>query len=52
MGAGDDIHSLDERMAFGHVCSPEEVAEVVAWLVSDAARYVNDQRIQVDGGTF
>jgi len=34
------------------VCSPEEVAEVVAWLVSDAARYVNDQRIQVDGGTF
>jgi len=52
MGAGDDIHSLDHRMAFGHVCSPEEVADVVAWVVSDGARYVNDQRIQVDGGTF
>ncbi len=52
MGAGDDIHSIDHRMAFGHVCSPEEVADVVRWVVSDGARYVNDQRIQVDGGTF
>ena len=52
MGAGDDIHSLDHRMPFGHVCSPEEVADVVAWVVSDGARYVNDQWIGVDGGTF
>lgn len=52
MGAGDDIHSLDHRFPFGHVCSPEEVADVVAWVVSDGARYVNDQRIRVDGGTF
>lgn len=52
MGAGDDIHSLDDRMPFGHVCSPEEVADVVAWVVSDGARYVNDQWIGVDGGTF
>jgi NAD(P)-dependent dehydrogenase (short-subunit alcohol dehydrogenase family) len=52
MGAGDDIHSLDHRMPFGHVCSPEEVADVVAWVVSDGARYVNDQWIAVDGGTF
>lgn len=50
MGAGDDIHSIDERMPFGHVCSPEEVADVVAWVVSDAARYVNNQYIGVDGG--
>lgn len=52
MGAGDDIHSIDERMPFGHVCSPEEVADVVAWVVSDAARYVNNQYIGVDGGSF
>ena len=52
MGAGDDIHSIDARMPFGHVCSPEEVADVVAWVVSDAARYVNNQYIGVDGGTF
>lgn len=48
----DDIHSLDEGSAFGHVCTPEEVADVVRWVVSDGARYVNDQRIAVDGGTF
>lgn len=52
MGAGDDIHSIDERMPFGHVCSPEEVADVVAWVVSDGARYVNNQYIGVDGGSF
>ncbi len=52
MGAGDDIHSIADRMPFGHVCTPDEVADVVRWVVSDGARYVNDQRIAVDGGTF
>jgi NAD(P)-dependent dehydrogenase (short-subunit alcohol dehydrogenase family) len=51
MGA-DDIRDLDAKMPFGHVCTPEEVADVVRFLVSDAARYVTDQRIVVDGGTF
>ena len=51
MGA-DDIHDLDPRLPFGHVCSPEEVADVVRFVVSDAARYVTDQKIGVDGGTF
>jgi len=50
MGAGDDIHSIDGRMPFGHVCSPEEVADVVAWVVSDAARYVTGIALPVDGG--
>ncbi|MCJ7671590.1 MAG: SDR family oxidoreductase [Acidimicrobiia bacterium] len=48
----DDIHQLDPNAPFEHVCSPEEVADVVRFLVSDAARYVNDQKIVVDGGTF
>jgi NAD(P)-dependent dehydrogenase (short-subunit alcohol dehydrogenase family) len=51
MGA-EDIHDLDGRSPFGHVCSPEEVADVVRFVVSDAARYMTDQRIVVDGGTF
>jgi 3-oxoacyl-[acyl-carrier protein] reductase len=46
----DDLRLLDERMPFGHVCRPEEVADVVRWLVSERASYVNGQRIYVDGG--
>jgi 3-oxoacyl-[acyl-carrier protein] reductase len=48
----DDIRTLDASSAFGHVCSPEEVADVVRFVVSDAGQYVNDQRIVVDGGSF
>jgi 3-oxoacyl-[acyl-carrier protein] reductase len=48
----DDIHSLDGRSAFGHVCSPEEVAQVVSFVVSDAASYMTGQRLGVDGGAW
>lgn len=41
---------LDRRAPFGHVCQPEEVADVVRFLVSDSARYVSGVRIKVDGG--
>jgi len=49
MGA-QDIHDLDERMPFGHVCQPEEVADAVRFLVSERASYLTGQRITVDGG--
>jgi NAD(P)-dependent dehydrogenase (short-subunit alcohol dehydrogenase family) len=45
-----DMRTLDERMPFGHVCQPEEIADVVRFVVSDAARYVTGQLIYVDGG--
>jgi 3-oxoacyl-[acyl-carrier protein] reductase len=32
------------------VCAPEDVAEMVRFLVSDAAEYVTGQRIYLDGG--
>jgi len=48
----DDIRTMDERAAFGHVCTPEEVADAVRYLVSERASYVTGQRLGVDGGAF
>ncbi len=48
----EDITTLHESSPFGHVCSPEEVADVVRFLVSDAAGYLTDQKVTIDGGTF
>lgn len=48
----EDIHELDAVSPFGHVCSPDEVADVVRFVVSDAAAYLTDQKIVVDGGSF
>ena len=51
LGVGD-IRTMDATSAFGHVCSPEEIADVVRFVVSDHASYVTGQRIGVDGGAF
>ena len=48
----EDIHTMDERSPFGHVCSPEEVADAVRFVVSEHASYLTGQRIGVDGGPF
>ena len=48
----DDIRTMDENSAFGHVCSPEEVADAVRFVVSERASYLTGQRIGVDGGPF
>jgi len=48
----EDIRTMDKGAAFGHVCSPEEVAEAVRFLVSERGSYITGQRIGVDGGAF
>ena len=45
-----DLRKLDPSMPFRHVCTPQEIASVVRFLVSGAAGYVTGQRIYVDGG--
>ena len=50
-GSGDDGKIFASRiMPLGRVGQPEEVGETVAWLFSDAARYVTGAIVNVDGG--
>ena len=39
-----------ERITLGRIGEPEEIADVVAFLASDASRYMTGQEILVDGG--
>jgi NAD(P)-dependent dehydrogenase (short-subunit alcohol dehydrogenase family) len=48
----DDIRTMDRSSPFGHVCTPEEVADAVRFVVSERASYLTGQRIGVDGGPF
>jgi NAD(P)-dependent dehydrogenase (short-subunit alcohol dehydrogenase family) len=45
-----DIRDFDSVVPYGRVCQPDQVANVVRFLVSDGASYVNGQTIYVDGG--
>jgi len=45
-----DIHELDARSPFGRVSTPQDVANTVAFLVSEAAGYVNGQKINLNAG--
>jgi NAD(P)-dependent dehydrogenase (short-subunit alcohol dehydrogenase family) len=46
----EDIRSLDAAMPFGRVCQPEDVANVVRFLVSERAGYLTGEKINVHGG--
>jgi NAD(P)-dependent dehydrogenase (short-subunit alcohol dehydrogenase family) len=45
-----EADSLGPEVPLGRPGEPEEVAELVAWLVSDAARYVTGTSVLIDGG--
>jgi NAD(P)-dependent dehydrogenase (short-subunit alcohol dehydrogenase family) len=45
-----DLRQLDASMPFGRVCQPEDIANVVRFVVSDGAGYVTGQKINVHGG--
>lgn len=48
----DDLRrrELELRIPAGRIAAPEEVGQVIAWLLSDGASYVNGAVIPVDGG--
>ncbi|MCX7619655.1 MAG: SDR family oxidoreductase [Acidimicrobiales bacterium] len=45
----EDLSVLDSSMPLGRVCRPEDVANVVRWLVGPSNTYVTGQKINVDG---
>jgi len=45
----DDISTLNDMSPFGRVCQPDDVANVVRFLVSERAGYVSGQKINVHG---
>jgi len=46
----DRLEQFAASAAAGRVCTPEDIADVVVFLASDAARYVNGQTVVVNGG--
>jgi NAD(P)-dependent dehydrogenase (short-subunit alcohol dehydrogenase family) len=49
-GQGDALKAMEQNVPMGRVGRPEEIANAVLWLSSDAASYVTGQSISVDGG--
>jgi NAD(P)-dependent dehydrogenase (short-subunit alcohol dehydrogenase family) len=49
-GQGEVLKSVEKSVPMGRVGRPEEIADAVLWLSSDAASYVTGQSISVDGG--
>lgn len=47
---GDAIERMKKGTALGELGTPEEVADVVAFLFSDESRYMNGSVVEVDGG--
>ena len=45
-----NIRELDDVSPYGHVCQPEEVANLVMFLVSPQNTYMTGERLAYDGG--
>lgn len=49
-GQGEALKAMEKMIPMARVGRPEEIANAVLWLCSDAASYVTGQSISVDGG--
>ncbi|KAK7962384.1 3-oxoacyl- reductase FabG [Apiospora aurea] len=48
-GTDDAIKEMEQANSLGRMGTPEEIADVVAFLMSDEARYMNGSVVEVDG---
>ncbi|OFB37123.1 oxidoreductase [Mycolicibacterium sp. (ex Dasyatis americana)] len=48
--SGEELPDLHSSYPFGRVCQPNDVANVVSFLCSEANSYMTGQRLTVDGG--
>ncbi len=46
----DDMREIDAVMPYGRVCQPEDIANVVRFLVSDSGSYLNGEKLSVHAG--
>ena len=47
-----NIRDRDAQAPFGFVCTPQDIAATIAFLCSEDARYITDERLTVSGGSF
>lgn len=51
VAGADAMEQTSQRVAMGRMGTPEEIADVVAFLMSSEARYMNGSVVEVNGGT-
>jgi 3-oxoacyl-[acyl-carrier protein] reductase len=48
----EDLAELARAVPLGRMAQPDEIADVIVFLASDAARYITGQTINVNGGSY